>query len=190
MRAQADDGSGVYGTLTIAISDQDGEVQEILVTSEDGSTRITTNDGTLQLIATILPAEAIEKTVTWSIVEGSGNAIISPTGLVTALSNGTVTAEARANDDSGVTGTFIIVIDITNDAPFIAIVDDNELKFLIDESYLGCKISIYNLYGNFLGAKMVDSNLCVFDISHFSTGLYIGVLSKEMIIKTVKVIIP
>ena len=189
-RATANDGSGVYGTLTITISNQVIEVEEILVASEDGSTSITKEEGTLWLIATVLPAAATEKSVTWSIVEGSGYAAISPTGLVTALSNGTVTVEARANDDSGVTGTISILIDITDDASFIAIVDDNELRFLIDESYLGCKISIYNLYGRLLGTKMVDSNLCIFDISQFSPGLFVGVLSKEMIIKTLKVMIP
>jgi uncharacterized protein YjdB len=189
-RATANDGSGIFGTLTITISNQVIEVEEILVTSENGSNAITTNDGTLQLLATVLPAEATEKSVTWSIVEGSGYASISPTGLITAISNGAITAEARANDDSGVTGTIGILIEINNEAPFIAIVDDNELKFPMDESYLGCQISIYNLYGRLFGVKMVDSNLVVFDITKFSPGLYIGVLSNKMIIKTLKVIIP
>ena len=58
----------------------------------------------------VLPLNATNKTVTWSLINGSGQATISSTGLVTAVANGTVTAIATANDGSGVWGTLGITI--------------------------------------------------------------------------------
>ncbi len=58
-----------------------------------------------------MPSNATNKTVTWSITNGTGLATInSSTGLVTASDNGTVTARATANDGSGIYGTLIITI--------------------------------------------------------------------------------
>jgi|GEM_PF-2440678 parallel beta-helix repeat protein len=109
-KATANDGSGVYGTLAITISNQIKPVTGITVSGSGGVTTITTNKGTLQLIATIAPSDASNKTVTWSIANGTGQATISSSGLVTAVANGTVTARATANDGSGVSGTMIITI--------------------------------------------------------------------------------
>lgn len=71
------------------------------ITSESGFS-ITENDGTLQLSATVLPENASNKTVTWSIGEGSVSATISQTGLLTASGlsngNGTVYVIATTND--------------------------------------------------------------------------------------------
>ena len=64
----------------------------------------------LQLTATVTPSDATNKTVTWSIVNGTGQATINSAGLVTAITSGTVTAVATANDGSGVTGTLVITI--------------------------------------------------------------------------------
>ncbi len=55
--------------------------------------------------AAVLPSNAANKTVTWSVANGTGQATISSTGLLKAVSNGTVTVKATANDGSGVYGT-------------------------------------------------------------------------------------
>ena len=111
VRATAGDGSGVYGTLTITITNQVIPVTGITVMGAGGATTITTDGGTLQLSATVLPANADNKTVTWSITSGSGFASVnSSTGLLTATDNGSVTARATANDGSGVYGTLTITI--------------------------------------------------------------------------------
>jgi len=54
---------------------------------------ITVNNGTLQMVDTISPS-TVSQSVTWSIVPGTGTAMISTSGLVTALTNGTVWAKA------------------------------------------------------------------------------------------------
>ena len=109
-RATANDGSGVYGQLVITISGQVIPVAGITVTGEGGATTITEDNGTLALTATVTPANATNKSVTWSITNGTGQATISSTGLVTAVADGTVTARATANDGSGVSGQLVITI--------------------------------------------------------------------------------
>jgi len=71
---------------------------------------ITTDKGTYQVKAAILPTDATDKTLTWVITNGMGKATVDSTGLVTAVANGTVTVKALANDGSGVSGTLDIVI--------------------------------------------------------------------------------
>ena len=109
-RATANDGSGVYGQLVITISGQVIPVAGITVTGEGGATTITEDNGTLALTATVTPANATNKSVTWSIINGTGQATINSSGLVTAVADGTVTARATANDGSGVYGQLLITI--------------------------------------------------------------------------------
>jgi parallel beta-helix repeat protein len=94
-------------------------VTSITVSGTGGATAITTANGTLQLGAMVLPADATNKTVTWSVSGGTGNASISPTGLLTAIDNGTAIVRATANDGSGVYGTFVITISNQNNETII-----------------------------------------------------------------------
>ncbi len=70
---------------------------------------ITSNGGTLQMVATVFPATA-SQSVTWSIVPGTGSASISATGLVTAITNGTVYAKAIALQDITVKDSLLVTI--------------------------------------------------------------------------------
>jgi hypothetical protein len=57
---------------------------------------ITTNAGTLQMVAVVTPSNATNQNVVWSIVPVTGTATISPGGLVTAVVNGNGTVWAKA----------------------------------------------------------------------------------------------
>ena len=70
---------------------------------------ITTNGGTLQLVATVFPATASQD-VTWSIVPMTGMASISSAGLVTGISNGTVYAKAISVQDTTVADSLLITM--------------------------------------------------------------------------------
>jgi hypothetical protein len=70
---------------------------------------ISTNGGTLQMEATVLPANA-NQTVSWSLTPGTGDASISPTGLVTAIANGTVWAKAMSTQDTTIQDSLLITI--------------------------------------------------------------------------------
>ncbi|OLS02597.1 Ig-like domain-containing protein [Tissierella creatinophila] len=85
-------------------------VTGIAVTGAADATTIETNNGTLQMSAAVLPAGATNKAVTWSVVAGTGTASIDADGLLTALTNGTVTVKAVAKDGSLVEGTKEITI--------------------------------------------------------------------------------
>src|SRR5665648_802330 len=85
-------------------------VTGITVTSAGEATTITVDGGTLQMSAAVLPVEATVQTVTWSVVAGTGTASIDASGLLTALTDGTVTVKATANDGSPVQGTKEITI--------------------------------------------------------------------------------
>ena len=77
-------------------------VDEITVTS-GSDTVVKTN--TLQMSASVLPADAADQSYTWSVENGTGSAVIDSSGVLTGTAAGTVTVKATANDGSGVTGT-------------------------------------------------------------------------------------
>jgi hypothetical protein len=70
---------------------------------------ITIDGGTLQMVSTVFPSSA-NQSVIWSIVPGTGIATISTTGLVTAISNGTVYAKATAVQDTTVADSLMITM--------------------------------------------------------------------------------
>ena len=83
-------------------------VTDITVTSAGDATTIEVDDGTLQLSWYADPSDATDTTVVWSRINGTGTGLISATGLVTAVSDGTMTAKATANDGSGVYDDLIL----------------------------------------------------------------------------------
>ncbi|WP_187388837.1 S-layer homology domain-containing protein, partial [Paenibacillus ihuae] len=64
----------------------------------------------IQLNQAVVPAEATNQSIVWSIENGTGTAIISAGGLLTGISAGMVTVKAAAADGSGVYGTTAIEI--------------------------------------------------------------------------------
>ena len=110
VKATANDGSAVVGSAQITISNQIIKVTAITVTGQNGASTITTDGGTLQMNANVEPVDATNKTVTWSVENGTGGANIDVNGLLTATGNGTVTVKATANDGSAVAGSAVIII--------------------------------------------------------------------------------
>ncbi|MGO4548913.1 Ig-like domain-containing protein [Paenibacillus sp. 2TAB23] len=102
----------------------------IAVTGANGAVSLPIN-GTLQLTASVLPANATDKTVTWTVTDVNG----SPTSLATIDQNGllatqatigSVKVTATANDGSGVSGDLIVTIlsappTMSNIAPLAAL---------------------------------------------------------------------
>ena len=63
-------GARIYSTKVVPVSG-------ITVTGEGGTTTITSDNGSLQLSAAVLPDNASDKAVIWSLVNGTGKATIS-----------------------------------------------------------------------------------------------------------------
>jgi len=99
--ASAVDGSGVTSTRSFSIQIW---VKSISIIGSD-----ITDGKTQQLSVEVLPANAMNKTVTWS-VSNTDIAVIDQSGLLAPSQNGTVDVTATANDDSGVFGTLTITI--------------------------------------------------------------------------------
>jgi hypothetical protein len=72
---------------------------------------ISTYHGTLQLgVTSVIPSNATNQTVTWSVTNGTGSGSITSSGLFTATTNGDAVVYATANDGSGVRDNFIITM--------------------------------------------------------------------------------
>lgn len=114
VKATSEDGSNISASKEVTVSTTDVvvPVTQISLSSATGTYKISTNGGTLQMKASVIPSDATSQDVTWSIVDGgTGSASINPTtGLVTAISNGTIVVKASAQDSSGVSATRTITI--------------------------------------------------------------------------------
>jgi hypothetical protein len=85
-------------------------VTSISVQGAGGATTITEPGGMLQMEATVLPNNASNTDVTWSVTNGTGEATISTNGELEAAVDGTVTVVATANDGSGISGSTEITL--------------------------------------------------------------------------------
>lgn len=118
--------NGVTGKVAITVIkkdepvDPDVEVESIEVTA--GKTELKV-DETTKVTAKVLPENAADKTVTWSVSDEEVLAV-NEDGTVTAKAEGT--AEVIATAVNGVTGK--VAITVTEDA-----VDKSELQALVDE---------------------------------------------------------
>ena len=188
--ATANDGSGVYDAMDIYISAQITPVTSINVTGSDGITTITDSNGSLQLIATVIPANATNNSVTWTLVRGKDLASIDTAGLVTAFDNGIVTVKATANDGSGIYGSIVIPIFVEDFELTSLTVTRDEIKINLNNNYISWRAGLYNIQGGLVISKIVNSDVLVFDISSLHSGLYIVVLSKGKNLRMAKVIKP
>jgi uncharacterized protein YjdB len=100
----------ISGTRTITISNQVIVVTSIELTSAGNAVAISTFGGTLQFTANPLPTNALDKAVVWSVINGTGQATINQDGLLTAVSNGTVTVKVAAANDPTVSKTMVITL--------------------------------------------------------------------------------
>jgi len=96
------------GCATIVFEGTQEAVYVDAVTVAGGS--ITADNGTLQMTYTVAPANASNKKVKWSVENGTGQAKISVDGLLTALTDGTVTVKAAAKDGGYAEGTAVVTI--------------------------------------------------------------------------------
>lgn len=179
VKALANDGSGISGTKAITISNQKISITSIALNGTDNRVTINQSGGTLQINAIILPNDATNKTVTWSIAEGSSFATISSTGLLTAQKNGTVKVRATANDGSSVFGE--LVITISGQATMVNNFPRYKLNFYPNpaQDYIEIQnnldlngiLSVYTLTG--IKLKEVIVNQEEIDVSDLPEGYYI-----------------
>jgi hypothetical protein len=91
-----------------------GTAEEVQVTGIDvfaeGGIEEIDPDSSLQMVASVTPAEATDARVEWSVENLTGQATIDESGVLTAISTGTVRVVATAMDGSLVQGTLDISV--------------------------------------------------------------------------------
>jgi hypothetical protein len=110
LSVNATDAAGNVGAVQTVTVAAPVSVTGITVAGDAGATTIATAGGILQMIATVTPANATNKAVTWSVNDTNIATIDSATGILTAKADGTVTVTATANDGSNFTGQATITI--------------------------------------------------------------------------------
>lgn len=108
-----EDGSGVKGTIQIAVEETIVEAESLTITGIEGDTLHLTEAGqTVQLGAEILPENTTDKTITWE-TDQPEVITIDETGLVTAKTNGT--AKITAKTTNGIKAELIVTVEITSE---------------------------------------------------------------------------
>lgn len=165
-------------------------VTSIVVTSENNLNVISTPQGSLQMNAEVLPSNATNQNIVWSVENQSGSASISTSGLLTANNNGTVLVKASATDNSNIFGTKEITItnqetSITNkDLGFFVrfspnpVVDNLHLEFN-NSLELPTQIWISDISGKRIRTYTPESYSYTIDFQELSQGLYFLTLESN-----------
>lgn len=86
------------------------EVTGIKLQTTGSLTTITEHAGTLQFSATLTPSDATDKRITWSVTDGTGSATMNQSGLLSAVTNGTVVVKATSQSVSTIKAEVTITI--------------------------------------------------------------------------------
>lgn len=172
-------------------------ISGITLSGENGSDSVAI-DGTLQMQADILPADAAITSLTWSVSDIS-LAEIDAQGLLTAKKEGLVTVTADSRDGSGVKGTTTVTIFIPitaikepagEDGVYIYPLPVNQGKLNITRANeTTVEIAIYNVYGQQVLHQQTDEKLISLDVSRLHPGSYIIIIAGDNIVITQKLVI-
>lgn len=157
-------GSGGYIPPTVSVSN-------ISVTGAGGASTVI--DGqTLQMSAAVTPANANNKSVTWTVTSGTGTATISSSGLLTGTGVGTATVKAT-NAASGISGSMVVTV--VPKIPLLII----EPKLTLSKVYDGnttAVVSVGTLIGVLPGDDVTVSAAASYDSASVGTGKTIRVV--------------
>ena len=195
--ATANDGSGVVGQLEITVTEAINVlIQNLTILTPNGQDVITDMNGTLQMILTIYPGNATNHSVTWEVINQTGEASINTTGLLSAISNGTVLVKVTANDGSEMTAEKVITINMVEEVNGI---NDNEVvivnvypnpftdRISINSSVNGL-VSVFDLAGQLVYNGSSEINESFIDLEYLEKGIYMLIIRTEDSYFTQKII--
>lgn len=198
-RATANDGSGVYDDMDIAITNQNILVQSIAIIDNLTSDTIKGIGTKLALTAAITPANATNKTVLWSVENLTGQATIDIGGELTTKAAGAINVVARATDGSQVSfqKKYIIALptSVQNQpelSDFTIFPNPASEKIQIRFNKLpikGVLIEIINLAGQLLASKRVFENLSEWSVAQLSGNVFLVKVTNETGTMTKKIIV-
>ncbi|MCL2413667.1 MAG: S8 family serine peptidase [Bacteroidales bacterium] len=144
---------------------------------------------TLQPSATVLPADATNRTISWSINNPALATIDSITGLITGLATGSTGITARTNDGNHV-ATSTLIVGTSNIADFEEIgtlriypnpVTDGRLFVEVTAQLEGETIRIHDLSGRLVLRQVAVRPRTEINISHLQAGVYIVTIGNVSI---------
>ncbi len=142
------------------------KVESITLSTDGDKTKIDTKGGSLQFSVTVLPEDATDKNVIWSLENNTCYASIDQSGLLVAtplsMGNGTVTVVATAADGSDVKASMEITIENQGSA------DDYEVLLVADGNWGGSG----GLYRHLeLDTALINNNInhTIFNINNEGT---------------------
>lgn len=181
MRISATDGSGVYKEVSIRISNQIA-VTEVVISAAD--TVINTLMGSLQLEALILPENASDKNVVWSLEKGHSLATVNQEGQLTASGeeNGTVMVRVASVSFPEIFDE--ISISVQNQVTSSRMVQPEELRiwyaagkirFEVPASNKTGELSVYTIEGKLMKTIKIDRWVTrgEIDIHELERGIYL-----------------
>jgi len=171
-------------------------VTSITVLGAGGVTTIDSKGGTLVMVANVLPVDATNRNVTWTVINGTGSATIDDAGLLTAVSDGKVTVRATAKDGSGKFGELEITIsgqtskiDIfvpelnVYPVPFVDVVNISGI-----EAQQATSLQVLNIAGMTVCTQQITGNNPTVRLGHLPAGVYFFRLESNGLTKTIKAI--
>lgn len=187
VKVTARDGSGASATYQLLVTEVQVTVSEIVLSTEGNITEITTGQS-LQLMATVLPEHATNKTLSWEIQQGSACAEISSNGLLTVSCEGQVIVKTSATDGSGIVaqyevtvGSVVTGLPQSNEKAITVYPNPTEGKVSIDVTQLpgapGFDIEVLDSTGKSMVNIHTLDNTFDFQFSP-SSGIYILRISK------------
>jgi hypothetical protein len=189
----------MFKTLVIMISNQVIPVDSIVVSAAQVSTPvIREKNGTLLMVAEIIPENASNKTVEWSIENNTEIAAIDSNGLVTGKSNGSVKVIATAIDGSNVSGFCTVAIINQSNNTNLSVETNQELKvyqssdkliFQTNNNISANYYTIYSVAGNIIHKGQVVTDPMIIDLSSCHKGIYILSLIGNHTIEPLKIVI-
>lgn len=163
-------------------------VSSIGINSQDYVTTISGDFKSLQLDATILPEEATDKRLVWSIDDGKDIAVVSQTGLVTALGNGVVSISASSQSNPSVIAYYTLTISNQVPAPKLSVYG-MRLRVLPDEANTDWLITITNFSGQVIYNGRALSGFFELDLSNLKPGIYMASMYRGKEIQTRRFVI-
>lgn len=170
-------------------------VHTITVQGQSGVSEIVTDYGSLQMYVSIFPSNPDDASFTWSVVDGTGSATISPSGLLSNPHNGTVTVIATANDISGTSGSKVITL--SNQSVGINEATKQNVKvypnpvqnqlFIELATEQVAEVEIIDISGKVV-RHISEANIKSIDVSMLNKGLYILKVNSEATVSTTQFI--
>ncbi len=175
VKATANDGSLKADSMKITITGQIIQLTSVKIFTQGNILVISEADETLNFFTNVLPKNATDTSVNWS-VDNNTIATISNAGVLTAKANGIVKVKAIANDGSGKADSANVVItnqtnikEINKSKIRIYPIPTNNIIYIESQMEIN-EFKISNLLGQIVENGYLESNQK--DLQHFANGVY------------------